>query len=378
MKKLVGLLCWVTLAALPTAPALSIPLGPGFTYQGQLIQNGTPVTGTVHLRFSLWDDPGNGSPPVGGNPIGSNQIVPSVQVANGLFVALLNDNYQFGLSAFNGQARWLQIEICPDASCTAAPVVLAPRQPINATPFSSFSAAPWQLNGNRLHYDSGNVGIGTALPESPLDVIGNVMLGSAVPNNAALTIRGPNSPTDPSSAQDVRFSFASAGSSRLRAYRGGSWDTYLQFLTNSIGQGSDNPQPRMTIDGEGRVGIGTTTPVVALDVMGGIYIGSGPRYSVPGAEEDLKIVRGIVLADGTPTSGCCYWVSHPSTGQYVINFITPFTGTPVVTCNAYAGINPMHIELITPDANSVRIQVRQVNGSLINFGFHFMAIGPRN
>ncbi len=376
--KLAGILSGTALALFFAEGALSVPLGSTFTYQGQLIQGGTPVTGTVHLQFSLWDDPGSGAPPVGGNRIGASQVVINVPVSNGLFVVQLNETAQFGANAFNGDARWLQVEICPDGSCANPPIVtLSPRQPINPTPYATWSPGPWRVNGAAL-YHLGTLGVGTNIPESTLDAVGNLSLGARQANNDAITIRGPNSPTDANSRQDVRFSFASAGSSRLRAYRGGSWDTYLQFLTNSYSAGGDNPQPRMTIDGEGNVGIGTTSPVVKLDVMGSIYIGAGPRYAVPGAEEDLKIVRGIVNANGTPSSGCCYWVSHPSTGIYDVNFFTPFTATPVVTANAYAGLTPMHIELITPSAGSVRFQVREVDGDVINFGFHFMAIGPRN
>ena len=31
------------------------PLGSGFTYQGEIQENGNPVNRTVHLQFSLWD-----------------------------------------------------------------------------------------------------------------------------------------------------------------------------------------------------------------------------------------------------------------------------------------------------------------------------------
>jgi hypothetical protein len=48
---------------LPVHSAVAAPLGRSFTYQGQLSQSGTPVDGTVHLRFSLWDAAGTGDPP---------------------------------------------------------------------------------------------------------------------------------------------------------------------------------------------------------------------------------------------------------------------------------------------------------------------------
>jgi len=117
---------------------------------------------------------------------------------------------------------------------------------------------------------SGNVGIGTTSPLSKLDVYGNATLGSATSNNIALDIRGPNAPTDPNSAQDIRFSFYAAGSSGIRGYRGNSWGTSLQFLTTPLDAGADNPLVRMHISENGNVGIGMTEPMEKLVVFGDI------------------------------------------------------------------------------------------------------------
>ncbi len=158
---------------------------------------------------------------------------------------------------------------------------------------------------------AGNIGIGTSTPTNNLEVRGNATLGSYVPSNLALNILGPNSPADQSSYQDMRFSFAAAGSSGIRGYRGSSWDTYLQFLTNDVGQGTDAPQVRMHIGPNGMVGIGTTTPAGVLHVVGDILLGGTgeeyiihPRTNVGGdflqitdrdAGGDWKFGQGIVL-----------------------------------------------------------------------------------
>ena len=97
-----------------------------------------------------------------------------------------------------------------------------------------------------------------------------------------LVIKGPNSPASSAGAQDINYSFLSAGSARIRAYRGGAWGTYLQFLTNSTTATGDNPQVAMHIDANGLVGIGTIAPAYPLDVngigqfAGGAKIGNGP------------------------------------------------------------------------------------------------------
>jgi hypothetical protein len=125
---------------------------------------------------------------------------------------------------------------------------------------------------------SGNVGIGTTAPSAKLEISSGIS-GQTAPMTA-LQIDGPNSPTNSNSAQDLSWSFVSAGSAKLRAYRGGSWDTYLQFLTNSAAQGSDSPQVRMTIDQLGNVGIGANSPTAKLEVNGNLKLSAGSGGSI--------------------------------------------------------------------------------------------------
>jgi len=145
------------IALVAVAPSLGqTPLTTAFTYQGQLKQGGAPFDGTAHLRFSLWDAAGNGSPPVGGSQIGASQLLANVPVANGLFSVQFNAGRQFGANAFNGEARWLQVEACADAGCGTL-TILAPRQPLTATPHTLFAlnaatatnaTNAWGLSGN--------------------------------------------------------------------------------------------------------------------------------------------------------------------------------------------------------------------------------------
>jgi hypothetical protein len=345
MNRFVRMCCVGALAILPATAAHSVPLGTGFSYQGQLIQNGTPVTGTVTLGFSLWDAVS------GGTQVGALQVVPSVSVTNGLFVVQLNDASQFGASAFNGDARWLQVEVCTDASCSTSPTVLSPRQPINPTPYSRFSAGPWQLNGGALSFSGGNVGIGTATPNAPLELKSG--FGTEV----------------------LRFGLDSGDYHFLSTGFHGAVPS-LNFLGFNLEHGSNDTRRVLTMLGDGSVGIGTDSPAATLDVMGNIYLGTGPRYSVPGAEENLKMVRGSINANGTPSAGCCYSVSHTVTGSYDITFSTSFTATPSVTATTRGIFTVASTVALGPSSVRVNVYRNDASGG-IDDNFDFIAIGPR-
>ncbi len=95
-----------------------------FTYQGQLVYNGTAVNGTCDLTFRLYDAPSFGT------QIGSNLQKSSVSVNDGIFTVDLD----FGDGAFSGDARYLQIDI---NSCTnGASGVTLPMIELKAAPYA--------------------------------------------------------------------------------------------------------------------------------------------------------------------------------------------------------------------------------------------------
>lgn len=100
---------------------------------------------------------------------------------------------------------------------------------------------------------------------------GSLYIGSPDDNTTSvLKIQGPNRPLFEGSKRDLIFSFNTAGESIIRAYRGASWGSYLQFITS----GDENQElirrVRMHIDEYGHVGIGTVTPAYTLTVNGTI------------------------------------------------------------------------------------------------------------
>ncbi len=136
---------------------------------------------------------------------------------------------------------------------------------INGKDWRNDTADDLYLNWNSAKNVVLGFGEGT---RSSLHVSGNVGIGTMNPR-AALEIRGPNSPTGNAGQREIALGFEAVGSARIRAYRGNSWDTTLQFLTNSAATGSDNPAVRLHIGEDGKVGIGTTTPRAKLEVADG-------------------------------------------------------------------------------------------------------------
>jgi hypothetical protein len=131
----------------PGVRSAANPLGTGFSYQGQLKQNGNSVNAACSFNFTLWDSPTDGV------QIGNVQSQ-SLAVANGLFTS---NPIDFGASAFQGDARYLQIAVqCPgDATATtlsrqllaAAPYALYANDASRATNFSG--ALNGDVTGNQ-------------------------------------------------------------------------------------------------------------------------------------------------------------------------------------------------------------------------------------
>jgi hypothetical protein len=128
----------------------------------------------------------------------------------------------------------------------------------------------------------------------------------------------------------------------------------------------------------GKVGIGTTAPQAKLDVRGDVKLGSSGELFAPGGEEKLRIVRGGILCESTPSifAGVGFSVSRRNTGDCDIHFDTPFGGQPSITATAYhnafdasiGGVNTVTAEIIV---------IKRSDGSFTDGRFYFIAIGPR-
>ncbi len=133
------------------------------TYQGRLTKAGAPLDDLADFRMSLWNAE------QGGEPVGQTLEAISISVAEGLFTLDLD----FG-DVFDGQARWLQIDVRHPAGGGEF-VTLEPRQPLTATPYASTALRTVGVDGNSL--DSAGSGL---VDMVMVDSAGQVSIGGTV------------------------------------------------------------------------------------------------------------------------------------------------------------------------------------------------------
>jgi len=340
-----------------------------FTYQGRLTTNGGPANGSHDFQFTLFGAPGGGSPVQ--NPV----ALSAVGVTNGLFTVLLD----FGSDTFTGADRWLDIAVRPAGGGTFTP--LTPRQPITPTPYAVTALFAKQVpgvSGNALHAADGNpqnavfvdndgkVGVGTIGPVSKLHVTSSV---------------GELSPPRLQSGGGISFN---AG---WDFYPGGVGKGYVGVPDSAAAFAPGEmlvfgaPGTKVSLWSGGARSL-TADTAGNVDVRGGIRMGPNGEVRAAGGEENLRIVRGTVNAQGGIVRGAGFTVFRAAHGDYGITFTTPFADTPVVTAShdLNGGSFPVLAVVDEVAAGSANVVLRYMDGVTpfpFDGKFHFIAIGPR-
>jgi hypothetical protein len=232
------------------------PVGTAFTYQGRLTDGGSPANGAYDFSFNLYSVPSGGAALAA--PNGKNDVT----VTNGLFTVTLD----FGSNVFNDQARYLDIWVRPGSS-SGGYTALAPRQRLLPTPNALFSSAPWVTSGSNIHFAQGNVGIGTSVPNAVLSVVKSSSPEPSVQGFPAALKIGSPAGTIPFA---IRQNAAENNSPTLVYFETSSGDlAYLSAATNTfvlgalagknLGLNVNGSTRAMTLEANGRVGIGTTS-----------------------------------------------------------------------------------------------------------------------
>lgn len=217
----VGLSCVLWAHAVSAAPISS-----AITYQGQLLDGGSPHPGpTAQMTFRLY----NAS--AAGTLLGTvgPQAVP---VDDGRFTVSLD----FGNSAFTDEARWLEIQV--------AATTLSPRQQLMPVPFAH------QTRGILVSHATGNVGIGTTSPGRLLQV------GSSGTSNSQGMVRLAS--RSGTGASNRVWDMGVPETDEVTTGKG------YSFVIDDTQLGTD---PEFMVQwGTGNVGIGTIDPASNLEV----------------------------------------------------------------------------------------------------------------
>jgi len=381
---------WLMVVAVETVVAQT-PLGTSFTYQGSLSAPGMPAVTNADFQFTLYDATENGA------QVGTMLTKDNVALVKGVFTVSLD----FGAAAFTGNARWLQVAVRSPAGAGTF-TTLTPRQPITATPQATYAS---QTRGIEVDAD-GHLGVGVApVPGfgTRVHADGNV----AVTSGFGFFVRNPEGTGN-------NGGLRSDPNGDVSLYSGGNPQMYLTAEGN-VGMGVNHPGAKLHVRNISTV----SNPAVAIEGNGQAFMrflpqGQGnilttgdigfPHFDEPvlyirnfdpaariafsGAEgtryppsgmEDLRILRGRILGDGTIEAGLGFTVARADVGEYVITYTQPFSGDPSVTATVNsAGFSAAFVEMRANSATSCAPQViRRSDGNHVDGHFNFIAIGPR-
>jgi len=287
-------------------------LATSFTYQGRLTDGGSPANGVYDLRFILYDAE------TGGAQIGSTAAKEDVTVTNGLFTTELD----FGDTAFQGDARWLEISVRPGSgSGSSGYTVLSPRQPVSPTPYALFAKV------------AGSIGVPFAASGSTAGVVATAEgLITVTQSGTGIAISGKRTSTDAALFPAIigQNSGGGAGVQGESTYASGIG--VAGFATGAAGVGGyfsgETAVEAVAMSGSG----------VALDVDGAIRVSGANPAAFVHTVSTAGTGKNTCLGDGGHVGDAATFLAVSDPNAMV--FITPINVVVGAAMTYYPAVAP--------------------------------------
>lgn len=250
-------------------------MGLGFTYQGELVENGLPVNDTVDLQFRLYSN--------------STTLVQLGQTVTHSGMAITDGRFTVELDFLTGnlgaKPRWLEIAV--QGSGDPSYITLAPRQRIAGTPVAAYALKAGMVDQEFGSDGSDHSHSSLDAPDGdPVDIL-SVADNGFVGINRTSTVTsseyfGLTTPTGDGAYGGMYLDTEHAGGRPFYGYAtGGSAQAWTYYDGQTDKWYLNNGGNRLTVKGTGEVGIGTENPQAKLQVSGGETILEQEPWQIP-------------------------------------------------------------------------------------------------
>jgi hypothetical protein len=220
-------------------------------------------------------------------------------------------------------------------------------------------------------------GIGTTNPQHKLHIVNESAAGILANPNSSLVLESNGLPNylsilNRNAESGIVFGVGSTPSEAINGgiyYNSAFIDQGMQFRTGGN-------TPRVVINKEGDVGIGTTLPNYRLDVNGNMRI-IGELYQGSVTANLLPICYGSVGTSGNITSGTGnFTVSKFGTGIYDISISgESFSFNNYITSVVPGGTTP-RLSVVNATGGVLRVRIFDNTGTALDSAFHFLVYKP--
>ena len=233
----------------------------------------------------------------------------------------------------------------------------------------SIDTSYWQINGDNLYFNSGNIGLGTSSPSASLH------LYSDFDGSQILKIQNINNGTNAS--ERLYFGSTTNDAGLVMFGNGSSYAGKLRFFNNRTASNMDfivGGIIRLSILNNGNVGVGEPSPSEKLEVNGNIEVAQSIMYSDGTSQASAKMIPiavGTVNVNGSILGGSgnisC---THPLTGRYDVQVSGVTTFGYTTHGIQITPFSSQYAASADPSGNTIIVSLIDDAGTAANAGFY--------